>query len=216
MSADSENWTSADTKSEPPGSDGGAVAGRVSGGSWLFLATFIGGGKTIDSGYGLWARQGGQWPYSRGDGRAGGRDGNPRGGGGDAPAAGAGLEPTADRDGTGHLSSSCSSSTAHARAGCFHSRAPCSPAPAAGEVAAVVKRGQSRPSFNRAALAPRCEAVMNAAPDATGPHRGRGLNGVRPVHPQAGQQVHGLGVAAGVTAQPLRQSSDRHAHHATG
>ena len=104
MSADIENWTSADTKSEPPGSDGGAVAGRVSGGSWLlFLARVIGGAETIDSGRGLWAGQGGRHPYSRGDGRAGGRDGNPRGGGGDAPAAGAGLEPSADRDGAGHL-----------------------------------------------------------------------------------------------------------------
>ena len=60
--ADSENWTSADTKSEPPGSDGGAVAGRVSGGPLLFLARVIGGAETIDSGCGLWAGQGGQHP----------------------------------------------------------------------------------------------------------------------------------------------------------
>ena len=33
LSADFENWTSADTKSETPGSYGGAVAGSVSGGS---------------------------------------------------------------------------------------------------------------------------------------------------------------------------------------
>ena len=104
MSADIENWTSADTKSEPPGSDGGDVVGCVSSRSWCFLATVIAGGEAIDSGCGLWAGQGGQCPYSRGDGRAGGRDGNPRGGGGDAPAAGAGLEPAADRDGVGHPS----------------------------------------------------------------------------------------------------------------
>ena len=83
---------------------GGAVAGRVSGGSWLVLATVIG-CAGIDSGCGLWASQGGQRVYSSGDGRAGGRDGNPRGGGGDTPAAGAWLEPPTDRDGAGHLAS---------------------------------------------------------------------------------------------------------------
>ena len=53
VSADIENLTSADTKSEPSGSDGGAVAGRVSGGSWCFLAAVSGGGESIDSGCGL-------------------------------------------------------------------------------------------------------------------------------------------------------------------
>ena len=104
VSADSENRASADTKSEPPRRDGGAVADRISGGSWLVLGAVIG-CAGIDSGCGLWASQGGQRAYSSGDGRAGGRDGNPRGGGGDAPAAGAWLEPPADRDGVGHLAS---------------------------------------------------------------------------------------------------------------
>ncbi len=36
------------------------------------------------------------------------------------------------------------------------------------------------------------------------------------VHPQAGQQSHELGVAAGATAQPLGQISDRDARHAPG
>jgi hypothetical protein len=36
------------------------------------------------------------------------------------------------------------------------------------------------------------------------------------VDPQAGQQGHGLGIAAGTTAQPLGQISDRHARHAPG
>ena len=62
VSADIENWTSADTKSEPPGSDGGAVAGRVSGGSGVGISTVIGGTDAIDSRCGLWGGQGGQRP----------------------------------------------------------------------------------------------------------------------------------------------------------
>ena len=50
LSADIENWAIADTKSEPTGSDGGPVAGRISGGSWLLFATVISGGEAIDSG----------------------------------------------------------------------------------------------------------------------------------------------------------------------
>ena len=36
------------------------------------------------------------------------------------------------------------------------------------------------------------------------------------IHPQAGEERHGLGVAAGATAQPLRQIQDRHARYAPG
>jgi hypothetical protein len=36
------------------------------------------------------------------------------------------------------------------------------------------------------------------------------------VHPQAGQQRDGLGVAAGATAQPLGQIGDRHTGQAPG
>ena len=81
------------------------MAGHVSAALCLFPATVSGGGDAIHSRCGLWAGQGDQCPYSRGDGRAGGRGGNPSGVGGEAPAAGAGLEPAADRDGMGQLSS---------------------------------------------------------------------------------------------------------------
>ncbi len=41
--------------------------------------------------------------HSKGNGRVGGRDGNPRGFAGDAPISGQSLKPSADGDGAGHL-----------------------------------------------------------------------------------------------------------------